>query len=134
MLGNTKYHALIDAMDLSGDRATAVNITNSLEKAIKSFMIKDGEDNSTGAEKIIAVTTDSPSTMRLVRKNLCASYPHIVSLPCILHVFNLLVKDIASHARFASVIKNNRRIVAYFHNNSQWLSILSDMEQEVEGM
>jgi hypothetical protein len=103
-------------LDLKYKRHTAENIQKALEETLPSLMVD--------FKKIKSIVTDSPSTMLKFRRELSAKYPHIVGLPCALHVWNLIVKDVTSLAVAQMVISRNRTLVNYFTTTGVWNEVL----------
>ena len=69
---------------------------------------------------IKCVVTDSPTPMLKYRHLLSEEYSHIVPLPFILHVANLLTKDICKLEGLTNIVKGNCKIMNFFTKSHKW--------------
>jgi hypothetical protein len=81
-----------------------------------------------GKDKVAAVVTDNPSSMRLARQLLTSmdGYKHILGFRCYMHLFALIMNSVISHAYARDLIAKAQKIVTYFRASHRPLSLLRD--------
>ena len=84
----------------------------------------------TWRETIFAVVTDSPSVMVSMRKELKKKHGHLVTLGCIVHFVNLIVKDIILSSYSKDPWDKARTIVNYFCNSAYWNDFLATKRKQ----
>ena len=111
---------VLDILDLSSNQHTAVNILTEVEVCVNQSCVK--------WSAIKCCVTDSPSTMTKFRRILHEKRPHIVMLPCALHVFNILAKDVCRYIHAKCIVKTNCLLVNFFtsshvrfHKSKEWI-------------
>jgi hypothetical protein len=81
--------------------------------------------------------TDSPSTMTKFCRILHDKRPHIVMLPCALHVLNLQAKDVCRYIHAKCIVKTNCLLVnfftsshVWFHKSKEWIRNNTSIEEK----
>ncbi|KAH9811358.1 hypothetical protein DFH28DRAFT_1182261 [Melampsora americana] len=97
-LRGTKVKHFIDTLNLHQIRHTSENICTSLYNTLKLSAIK--------WEQIVAVVTDNPSPMIKLRRLIHEDHPHVIGVPCCLHFFNLIAKDLINHPAMKQPVIN----------------------------
>jgi len=69
-----------------------------------------------GPNKIFAVVTDNATNMKLAWQMIRAKYPHILTLGCAAHSFNLLFNDICSSESLNTFLAEIKELVLFFNN------------------
>ncbi len=116
---------VLDIVDLSGQRPTAENLKRQLLKSL--------QENAIPLSSVIALVTDSPSTMVRLRTDFQTENPHIFPIRCCLHHFNLIAKDISKLPFAKTIIKRNARLVSFFTSSHLWISRLRDWMKSQSG-
>jgi hypothetical protein len=70
--------------------------------------------------------------MTKFRKELGQKFPNVVGLPCSLHVFNLMVKDMIADSHAKQILKDNQALVNYFTVAGVWKESLRTWCQKNE--
>ena len=79
-------------LDLKFKRHTADN----LREAMKTLLAQ----NKVHFKKILAAISDNPPVMLKFRRDFVTEFPWIISVPCSLHAFILMIKDICAEQSF----------------------------------
>ncbi|OAV96461.1 hypothetical protein PTTG_26306 [Puccinia triticina 1-1 BBBD Race 1] len=120
-LKGAKRKYFLDILDLHQKRHTADNIFLAPKKSLKSKQVE--------MDQICAITTDSPSVMTKLRRLVNAEHPHILKVHCVLHVFNLIAKQVVNLPSMANVIKTNKTLVNYFTTCGFWREHLTTWQK-----
>ncbi|MBW0500190.1 hypothetical protein O181_039905 [Austropuccinia psidii MF-1] len=112
LLRGQYFKRFVEILDLNCVRHTSDNILKAIKQVIK--------DKNILPEKISAVVTDSPSVMVKFQALIQKEFPHIQKIFCILHILNLVAKNMVSHPSIANTVKNNRSLVSFFSSSIFW--------------
>lgn len=107
-----KSYEYIGNLDLSGERHTGENLANAAKDLI-SPKVESSE--------VLGIITDSASNMISMKSKFVESFPTSFSLPCVLHVLNLVTQDLLKQ----DVFKENAKMVieiASFFNRSYYFT------------
>ncbi|RDB15798.1 hypothetical protein Hypma_003642 [Hypsizygus marmoreus] len=109
-----EYPVVLGLSELTGMRATADNIVELSNKALRLKQVHPGS--------IIAVCTDNPTTMQAFRRRWTAkgAHSHMVPLACFMHGINTTLGKISSYPSIKSMITKNSRIVSFFNSSHYW--------------
>lgn len=99
-------------LELGDEKHTADNI----HRALVSLL---GEK----IKLIKGFVTDNPNVMLKLRSQFCTEFPHIYNLKCVLHVLNLVSKDVIWSTE-AKIIAGQINKLAVFFSNTHWRVIL----------
>ena len=77
-----------------------------------------------GCTNVVMNITDTCSTMRKAWEIVEDEIPWISSMPCVPHVANLLLKDIAKVPEVKKLIEDEGKVVSWFSNHHKPLAIL----------
>lgn len=115
MMTNPDEQHYLGNLELDGQRKTASNIVSALDDLV-------GEKYNF----IKAIATDNENTMLCVRESICAKYPKIINIRCILHTLNLVCQDVLKHQAVKSIVKEINALVVFFSNSYYWQSKLAE--------
>ena len=111
---------ILEILGFSTERHTAENLLLEVSNIVNFSCINWAQ--------IKCCCTDSPSTMIKFRHLLNERHKHIIILPCALHAFNLLAKDLCKFEDAMPIVKSNCMIVnfftsshVWFHNSKEWV-------------
>ena len=105
---------VLDILNLSTERHTAENILTQVTESVESSIVS--------WDQIKCCVTDSPTAMVKFRRILNEAHPHIIILPCGLHVINLLAKDLCKYEKSMPIVKANCVIVNFFTSSHIWFN------------
>ncbi|TFK57938.1 hypothetical protein BDN72DRAFT_918343 [Pluteus cervinus] len=71
-------------------------------------------------KNVVALTTDSPTVMRSLRRKFQEKFPWVIILGCFLHALNGIVGKISAHADIKPILTKNARIVSFFNTSHYW--------------
>ena len=121
-ISSSKQH-LLSIDDLSSVQNNALNLKDHLKSVVF-------QHNRIEPSSVIAIVTDTPRVMESMKSNIQAEYNNIIPLKCVLHVLNLMCKDIGSLEISKEVIKDNSAIVNYFKSSHMLLSWIQKYQKE----
>ncbi|KAI0056370.1 hypothetical protein BV25DRAFT_1978033, partial [Artomyces pyxidatus] len=107
-----EYPVILGLDDVSGDRGTADNVLKIVTTAITRKQVKP--------DQVIAVCTDSPTTMVAFRRKLKEKWPWVLTLYCFMHAVNNTIGRITSFPEIKAVITRNAKIVSFFNSSHYW--------------
>ncbi|KAH9808064.1 ribonuclease H-like domain-containing protein [Melampsora americana] len=103
---------LIDVLDLDDVRHTSENTLAALKKALAGQGVT--------WEQIGGIVTDSPTPMVKLRRLVKEEFPHVITLACCLHVFNLIAKKCLDHPDMKETVNNDKVLVNFFTSSHFW--------------
>ena len=111
---------ILDILDFPSERHDVENVLLEVSNIVNSSCID--------WTQIKCCCTDSPSTMIKFRCLVNERHMHIMVLPCALHAFNLLAKDLCKFEEAVPIVKSSCMIVnfftsshVWFHNSNEWV-------------
>jgi hypothetical protein len=120
---------VLDILNLSSNQHTAVKILTEVELCVSQSCVK--------WSAIKCCVTDSPSTITKLCRILHDKMPHIVMLPCALHVLNLLAKDVCRYIHAKCIVKTYYLSVNFFtsshvrfHKSKEWIRNNTNIEEK----
>ena len=117
---STEYILSID--DLSAIQHNAENLKEYLTSIIF-------QNNCIEPSSIIALVTDTPHVMEKMKSEIQKDNKNIIPLKCVLHVLNLISKDIAHHQISRDTINSNSKIVNFFKSSHLMLSWIKEYQK-----
>lgn len=117
MDGTTQHY--LGNLDFHQSRHTADNILASLEELL-------GER----VNYVKAIVTDSPAVMVKFRESYCKRNKGVVNLGCVLHVINLVCKDVIKLPTVLPTAQSLSRLVVFFSNSVYWRTVLENWGSE----
>lgn len=119
LLVDNKRALYLDNLELDHKRHTADIIREELKKVLTPYL-----------SRVKAIVTDSPTTMNKMRNELHKDLPHIVVIRCVLHVINLISKDVYSSPTIKPLVKKLTTVASFFSSSQYWRTELSKWGQE----
>lgn len=119
LLHNHESSELLDVINVSKERHTATNMVTMVRDIFDQCAVED-------MMSIKCLVTDSPSVMIKFRREMIQEYPHLIGLPCALHVANTLCKDVCRVPKVAKIVKVNCKLVNFFTASHLWFAKAND--------
>lgn len=119
LLVNRSQQHYVGNLDLAEKRHTSENILVALLQLL-------GEN----IKLVSGLVTDNPNVVKRFREDLCKQHPQIVHIGCVLHVLNLVCRDLVKSPLLESDAKNLNALVVYFANSDYWRQILMKWAQD----
>lgn len=109
--GNIIY---LGNIDTKSERHTA----DILKKGLCSLLDK----NLTAAiqDKLIAIVSDSAAVMVCMKNMFIGERPKVLSIPCVLHILNLVSKEMVEHVSIEKYVTGAKKIAASFRRSHFW--------------
>lgn len=109
MLIDHSSHHYIGNLELDGVLHSAENIEATLKELLG--------DN---IDRVKGIVTDSPNVNVKFRQSFCANNTHVLNLRCVLHVLNLIIKDLLQDPFVKPIAKDVSKLVTFFSNSHYW--------------
>lgn len=77
--------------------------------------------------KIVAVISDSAAVMKLSKTIFRQTYPAVVSVPCVLHILNLISKDAINSDSMEPIFKGVCSVSTFFRRSHVWSKKLKSL-------
>lgn len=77
-------------------------------------------------KQIVSVVSDSAPVMRLAKQKVTQKIPHIIAIPCVLHIFNLIIKETVHSDSMIVWQKSAQDIASYFRRSHYWSKKIMD--------
>ena len=119
---SSSEECILSIEDLSSLQHTAYNLKQYLTSTIF-------QHNYINPNYILAVVTDTPRVMEKMKSEIQKDYKNIIPLKCILHVLNLVSKDIAHHETGREIIKDNSKMINFFKSSHMLLSWINNYQK-----
>lgn len=113
--GTSQYIGNLETRD---ERHTADVLYESLLALIKEYL-PNNSDNEPDVSKLVAVVSDSAAVMKVTKRKLVAAVPNMTDVPCVLHIINLINKDVVNHISMTDLYKGACKISEHFRR-SYW--------------
>ena len=127
--GPKERPVILGLADLTGERSTANKIMEISNKSLKKKNVKPKD--------VMAIVTDNPTTMRVVRHKWTEKYPWVLvrtssiescsvltifgqELPCFLHSINTIIGKIIAFPAVKAALSKNMKIVTFFNSSHYW--------------
>ena len=82
-----------------------------------------------GTEKVVGLVSDNTNLMVCVWKILMARLDSFVCVPCLAHISNLLLKDIAKIYWIDRVLTQTKDVVLFFRSHDSPLSLFREKKK-----
>lgn len=103
-------------------RHTADIIAKELIKMIKEYVPE--------LYRVVSIVTDSASVMKATKVNIVKEIGSMCALPCVLHILNLISKDVINHDSMQDLRKGATTVSTYFRKSHYWADKLKEWGEQ----